>query len=67
MSKENKELIEAEILVYEPLSHDDFLRGFLAACRLFGVWKDGEQLLGSGETTVREMREAIEAYLGLEL
>lgn len=39
-----------------------FLQGFLEACKLFGIWKDGEQYLGSSGITVREVKKQINLF-----
>lgn len=37
----------------------EWLRGYLSACYNFGVWKDGEILLGCGMTKYKNIKEQI--------
>ena len=47
------------IEVDNPSDTDSWLKGFLSACSLFGVWKDGKQRLGNGSWTVKKVRQDI--------
>lgn len=62
MSESLQLFLRRQVDCYEPYDLYSFLQGIEAACFSFGVWKDGQQWLGSGSYTVREMREAIELF-----
>lgn len=51
-----------EINVADPQDTYSFIRGFRAACALFGIWKDGEKFLGIGEVTMSDINHAIIEY-----
>lgn len=49
--------------VDNPQDSLSWLWGFQTACRVFGVWKDGEQYLGVGNITVREVCKQIREFI----
>lgn len=57
-----KEDINREAKCAEPYDTFSFLQGFQACARLFGVWKDGQQVIGCMEIPVKEIEKAIEEY-----
>lgn len=57
-----KDDVAKEIKYSEPYDCFSFLQGFLACCRLFGVWKDGQQVIGTMEHPVKEVAKAIDEY-----
>lgn len=36
-----------------------YIKGLIDAAEWFGVWKDGEQQLGIGDTTLKEFKEEV--------
>lgn len=58
--------LDLDIMVTADAPFDalSWTQGFLSACRTFGVWKDGDQYLGSGgDWTVAKVRKEIEKFI----
>lgn len=55
--------MEKQVKLAEPIDEYAFCQGFLACAKWFGVWNNGEIIVGS--SNVKEIREAIQKYLKL--
>lgn len=53
---------DTPISVDNPNDVNSWLQGFLYACQLFGVWKDGQQYLGVGDFTVEKVKAEIKRF-----
>lgn len=54
--------IRAAVENNAPYDVGSFLQGYLSAAGNWAVWKDGEQWLGSGFSTLRELKRAVQQY-----
>jgi len=59
----NEEDIKEQIKLVEPHDEYSFCQGFLMCAKLFGIWDNGEIIVGS--SSVKEIRDAIRKYLKL--
>ena len=55
--------MEEQVKLAEPVDEYAFCQGFLACAKLFGIWNNGEIIVGS--SNVKEIRKAIQKYLRL--
>lgn len=54
---------DTPLAVDAPKDFRSWFKGFLYACELFGIWRDGKQYLGIGRWSVDEVRKEIERFV----
>ena len=62
-------LIDFDTMLCADSPHDtlSWFMGFKSACSLFGVWKNGDQYLGTEKITMRQIRRQIEEFTRQQL
>lgn len=58
-----KHFIKRSVDFAGPYDTYSFLQGFIAGAEAFAIWKDGEQLLGIGNKTLKDLKRAIAEYV----
>lgn len=57
-----KDFVKRSVEFTRPYDTYSFLQGFLAGAEAFAIWKNGEQLLGIGNKSMRDLKQAVKEY-----
>lgn len=47
----------------KPRDRNSFFQGYLAAAEAFAVWRDGDQWLGCGNHTLKQLKEVVKRFV----